>query len=137
MRPSSNLRSVLGLEHLAHCSVCVCVCVCVCARARVCAQLCPTLYDSTDCSHQAPLSMGPVEWATVSSSRGSFQPKHQNQVFMFPALADRFFTTEPPGISGLQKAFEQASPSLSFILPSILRSFPNLYHASTLLVPES
>ena len=43
---------------------------------------------------------------------------------MSPALADRFITTEPPGISGLQNVFEQVSPSLSFILPSIPRSFP-------------
>ena len=42
-------------------SVCVCVCVCVCMRVCVCeytcAQPCPTLCDSIDCSRQAPLSM--------------------------------------------------------------------------------
>ena len=37
--------------------VCVCVCVCV-YEVRLVAQLCPTLSDPMDHSHQAPLSMG-------------------------------------------------------------------------------
>ena len=33
-----------------------------------------------------------LEWVAISSSRGSFQPRDQTQVFR---IADGFFTTEP------------------------------------------
>ena len=37
------------------------------------------------------------EWVAKSSSRGSSQPRGQTRISMSPALADRFFTIEPPG----------------------------------------
>ena len=50
---------------------------------------------------QAPLSMGILQarilrWVAISSSRGSSQPRDQTQV---SHIADRLFTTEPPGKS--------------------------------------
>ena len=39
-----------------------------------------------------------LEWVAMPSSRGSLRPRDQTCVFlMSPALAGRFFTTEPPG----------------------------------------
>ena len=60
------------------------------------AQLCLTLCDSVDCS--PPGSSVPrislariLEWVAISFSRGpGMEPES-------PALAGRFFTTEPPG----------------------------------------
>ena len=50
-------------------------------------------------AHQALLSMGfpqprILEWVAISFSRGSSQPRDQ---ITSPALADGFFTAEPPG----------------------------------------
>ena len=60
-------------------------------------QLCPTLWDPIDCSHQALPALGILqtrilEWVVLPSSRGSFQPRDQSQV---PHIADRFFTICP------------------------------------------
>ena len=81
-------------------SVCVCVCVCVCACAY--AQSCPALCD-------------PMDWRPPGSSvHGISQTRIKcEQPYPFPgylpdpgtkltspestALADGFFTTEPPG----------------------------------------
>ena len=38
-----------------------------------------------------------LEWAAISFSKGSSQPRYQNRVSAAPALTGRFFTTEPPG----------------------------------------
>ena len=57
---SCNSLVYSGLNLLCGC-VCVCVCMCVCACVCVCAKLlqsCLTLWDTTDWSYQAPLSMG-------------------------------------------------------------------------------
>ena len=35
-----------------------------------------------------------LEWVAISFSKGSFQPRDRTRV---SCLADRFFTTEPPG----------------------------------------
>ena len=67
--------------------VCVCVCVCVCARARTHAgmhshvQLC----DPVDCcppvtSVHGILQAKILEWAAISSSRESSQPRSQIRV---------------------------------------------------------
>ena len=48
-------RAPLGL---CASSRCMCVCVCVCLVECMCAQSCPTLFNSMDCSPQSPLSMG-------------------------------------------------------------------------------
>ena len=73
---------------------------------RVCAakllQLCPTLCDSMDgsppgsCVHGILQARIP-EWATISFSRGSSQPRDQTCISWGSCFADRFFTTEPPG----------------------------------------
>ena len=56
--------------------MCACVCVCVCAHAHVLvAQPCPTLCNPTDCSPQAPLSMG-------------FPKQDHSSGLPFPSLGD-------------------------------------------------
>ena len=60
---------------------CVCVCVCVC----VCAQLCPTHCDPMDCSLPGSSVHGIfqariLEQVTVSSSRGSSQPRDRTHI---------------------------------------------------------
>ena len=63
-------------------------------------QLCPALFVTPwSVARQALLSMGfpqprILEWAAISFSRGSSQPRDQ---ITSPALADGFFTAEPPG----------------------------------------
>ena len=70
---------------------------CYCAVLCSVAQLCPTLCDCIDCSPPAAahgiFQARKLEWAAISSSRGSFWPRDQTQ----PALADWLFTPEPPG----------------------------------------
>ena len=53
-------------------------------------------------AHQAPLSLDffqarILEWVAISSSKGSSLPGIRFASPMAPALAGRFFTTEPPG----------------------------------------
>ena len=52
------------------------LCVCVRARARLLAQLCPTLCDLRDCSPPGSsvhgiLQVRTLEWVVISSSRAS------------------------------------------------------------------
>ena len=58
------------------------------------AQLCPTLCDSMDAAHQAPLSTGILqarllEWVAMYSSRGSSEPRDWTQV---SCIVGGFFT---------------------------------------------
>ena len=81
--------------------VCVCVCVCVCLCVCVCAQLCVFETPRT-VAHQAPLSMGfPRQeyWTGLPfPPPGDFpDPGLKPTSPLSPALASRFFTTEPPG----------------------------------------
>ena len=74
----------------------LCVCVCVCAQSR------PTLWDLMDCSPPGSSVYGIfqpriLEWVTISSSRGSSDPGIESVSCKSFALADRFFTTVPPG----------------------------------------
>ena len=52
-------------------------------------------------AHQAPLSMGfparILEWVAMPSSRDSSKLRDQTETPPPPALAGRFFTTEPLG----------------------------------------
>ena len=65
-------------------------------------QSCPTLCDPRD---HSPLSSSVheilqariLEGVTISSSRGSFQPRDQTCISHASCIADRFFTTEPWG----------------------------------------
>ena len=64
-----------------------------------CAQLCPTLCEPMDCSPPGSSVHGIfqariLEWAAISSSRGSSWPRDQTRVYCF---AGRFLTTEPLG----------------------------------------
>ena len=61
-------------------------------------QSCPTLYNPMDCippgsSVHGMLQARILEWVAISFSRGSFDPGIKPGS---PALADRFFTAEPP-----------------------------------------
>ena len=77
---------------------CMCVCVCVC----VCAQLCSALCNPWTVACQAPLFM---EYSRQEYHSGMpFPPPGdlpnpgiQTTFLGYPALAGRFFTTEPPG----------------------------------------
>ena len=63
------------------------------------AQLCPTLWDSMDCSPPGSSVHGIfqariLEGVTISFSRGSSQPRDQTWI---SCITDRFFTAEPSG----------------------------------------
>ena len=66
-------------------------------------QLCLTLCNPMDCSLLGSSVHGIfqvriLEWVAVYFSRGSSGPRNRTHIFCkSPALADRFFTTEPPG----------------------------------------
>ena len=79
--------------------LCACVCVCVCVHARAqslsCAQLFATPWTV---AHQAPLSMGfsrQEYWSGLPFLPPGDLP-HPGIKPASPALADGFFTTEPP-----------------------------------------
>ena len=75
------------------------------------AQLCPTLYDSTDCSPSGSSVHGIfpakiLEWVAISFSRGFSRPRVELAFPASSALADGFFIictskdgffTAPPG----------------------------------------
>ena len=70
----------------------------------MCAQSCPTLCDSMDCSPPGSSAHGIflariLEWVAISSSRGSPRPRNRNCVFCDSCIAGRFFTSESPGKS--------------------------------------
>ena len=72
----------------------------VCAAKSL--QSCPTLCDSMDGSPPGSSVRGILqaripEWAAISFSRGSSQPRDQTCISRGSCFADRFFTTEPPG----------------------------------------
>ena len=57
---------------------------------------CPTLCDPLDCSCQAPLSMGFPRQEYWNGLPFPLPGDLPTQEPTFPALADRFLTTEPP-----------------------------------------
>ena len=66
------------------------------------AQSCPTLCDPTDCSPAGSTVHGIVlarilEWAAISSSRGSSPPRDQTCISFFSCVAGRFFTSQSLG----------------------------------------
>ena len=69
-------------------------------RQRLCCKLsCLTLSDRMDCSPPGSSVHGIfqariLEWVTISSSRGSSQPRDRTQV---SCIASGFFTAEPSG----------------------------------------
>ena len=71
---------------------------------RVCAQLCPTLWDSKDCSLPDSSAHGILQnlartlgQVAISYSRGFPDPGIKSMFPVSPALASVFFITEPPG----------------------------------------
>ena len=75
---------------------------CVCARVCPVANSCQTLCDPMDCSLpgfsvHGSLQARILEQVAISSSRGSPDPGIKTMSLVSPALADRFFTTVPPG----------------------------------------
>ena len=65
-------------------------------------QLCLTLCDPMNCSLPGfsfhGIFQGRIlEWAAISSSRGSSRPRDQIHVSCVSCVAGGFFTTEPPG----------------------------------------
>ena len=80
----------------------VCVCVCVCARARACS----VVYDSLrPCGLQPTTLLCPWDFPAENTGVGchfllqgiSLIPGMKPASLVSPALAGRFFTTEPPG----------------------------------------
>ena len=74
-------------------------------------QSCPSLCDPMDCSPPGSsvhgiLQARMLEWAAVSSSKGSSEPGIEPASLMSPALAGGFFTTS--ATMGLAKKFVQA-----------------------------
>ena len=76
---------------------CVCVCVCVCVYTCWVTQSCPTLCDPMDCNLPGSSARGILEWVAISFSGGSSWPGIKPSSLVSPALAGRFFTSEPPG----------------------------------------
>ena len=69
--------------------------VCVHAKSF---QLCPTLYDSMDCSPAASsvhgiLQARILEWVAMPSSRGSSDPETKSTSLTSPSLLGGFFTS--------------------------------------------
>ena len=63
-------------------------------------QQCPTLCNLLDCSPPGSSIRGILQarilqWVTVPSSRGSYQPRDRTQVSCGSCIAGGFFTTEP------------------------------------------
>ena len=69
--------------------------LCLCMRAQSCLTLCnPMGCSPPACSVHGIIPAWRTEWVPISSSRGSSWPRDRTAS---PALACRFFTTEPPG----------------------------------------
>ena len=71
----------------------------LCAKSL---QLCVTLWDPMDCSPSGSsahkiLQARILEWVAISFSRGSSRPRDRTRVSWGSYIADRFFTSEPPG----------------------------------------
>ena len=65
-------------------------------------QSCQTLHDSIDCSPPGSsihgiFQVGILEWVAISFSKDLPDPGMESGSPAPPALADRFFTTKPPG----------------------------------------
>ena len=80
----------------------MCVCVCVCVSVCVCAQSCLTLCNPIDSSLPGSsvhgiFQAGILEWVAISYCRDLPSSGVEPAYPVSPALADRFFTTVPPG----------------------------------------
>ena len=71
---------------------------------QLCAQSCPTLYNTMDCSSPGSSVHGILqtrmpEWIAISYSRGSSQPGDWTHISCISCLDNRFIITAPPGES--------------------------------------
>ena len=69
---------------------------------QLCAQSCPTLYNTMDCSSPGSSVHGILqtrmpEWIAISYSRGSSQPGDWTHISCISCLDNRFIMTAPPG----------------------------------------
>ena len=74
-----------------------------------------------DCSLHGISQASILEWAAISSYRGSFRPRDRTLVSCASWLAGRFFTSEPPG--SLQMSLESRYSSYHRCLSSPCFSF--------------
>ena len=86
------LCSPLGQSWLLH--ACVLIHMCACVHAQLCLTLCnPLDCDPPGSSLHGILQARTLEWAAISFSKGSSQPRDQTCVSLSPALTGGFFTT--------------------------------------------
>ena len=80
-------------------------------------------------TRQAPLCIAfqirILEWAAISSSRGSFWPRDQTRI---SCIADGFFTTEPPGKPLSFFLLPLSAWDFSLLLCVILSYFRDPFH---------
>ena len=87
----------MGLGSVCWCvCACVCVCVCVCALSHVQLFVTPWTSSPPDSSVHGIFQARILEWVAISSPGGTSWPRMEP---VSPAVADRFFTTVPPGES--------------------------------------
>ena len=73
-------------------------CMHMCLVAQSCLTLCHPMDCSLPGSSVREISQTSIlEWVAISSARGSSRPRDRTQVSYNSCIADRFFTTEPPG----------------------------------------
>ena len=114
--------------------VCVCVCVCVCARAQLLRHV--RLFVTTwTVARQGPLSMGFSDKNTGVGCRflfqGIFWIQGSNLRLASPALASRFFTTEPPGKP--HRSYKSSFQLLFFSIPKMLGTLFAMYPTNELI----
>ena len=93
--------------------------------------------DPMDCSSPASSVHGifqarMLEKVAISYSRGSSWPRDRTCISMSPALAGRFFTTEPPGRPSKNES-RKVKPTVQFSsvqLPSCVRLFATPWTAA-------
>ena len=114
------------------------MCVLLSRFSRV--QLCDSMDGSPPGSSVHGILQARIpEWAAISFSRGSSQPRDQTCISRGSCFADRFFTTEPPGkplVNETQHINPGRDNSTDANTPAGRKpacfsvSFPNLYKAA-------
>ena len=115
-----NLVDSLQLGQLRLPKLRCCCLFLVCVYVCLVAQLCPTLGDPMDCSWPGSSVHGilqgrMLEWATISFSRGSSQPRDRPGS---PALQVDSLLSEPPG--------KPTNPITHIIIVSLQRHYESL-----------
>ena len=107
------------------------VCVCVCARTRSVAKTCPTLCDHMDGSPPGSSIHGILRqeyWSGLPFPlpRHLLDPGIKPVSLASPALASRFFTTEPPGkpCGSYKSSFQLLFFSVTKMLGTLFAMYP-------------